>query len=65
MRVSGVLSRIVNGKFCINVSHKTRIVIVTVVGIFSYLALAVSTENSIKPEFFWVAIFGCILMGIV
>jgi hypothetical protein len=64
MRFAGVISRFVNGACCVNIKHIQRILMVTIMSIASFLAIAYSTKMAVYPSFFWIAIFASIFMGV-
>ena len=62
----GAASRVVNGNCCVNVAHTTRILIVTIFTIISFLAIAVACmhEESKTSFYFWVAVTASVFTGI-
>ena len=64
MRGAGVISRYANGACCVNIRHITRIMICTVLAIFSFLGIALASANTDDESYFYVAIFCSIFMGI-
>ena len=62
----GAASRVVNGNCCVNVAHTTRILIVTIFTIISFLFIAIACmhEESHSVFYFWVAVVASVFTGI-
>jgi hypothetical protein len=64
MILFGGISRLVNGACCVNLAHTTRIGIVTIFTLCSFLAISVCCFNDDNPAYFKVAVFASIFTGI-
>ena len=64
MILFGASSRFVNGACCVKIDHLTRIGIVTIFTLSSFVMIAISCMNSKNPPFFWVAVAASIFTGI-
>ena len=64
MRGAGVISRYANGACCININHKTRIIVCVALAVFSFLGIALASSNTNIQAYFGIAIFCSIFMGI-
>lgn len=64
MRGAGVISRYANGACCVNINHKTRVIVCAVLAVFSFLGIALASSNTHIYAYFWVAIFCSIFMGV-
>lgn len=65
MILFGAGSRLVNGACCVKIDHLTRIGIVTIFTLSSFIMIAISCMNSDKSDaFFWVAVAASIFTGI-
>lgn len=64
MKGSGVISRYVNGAFCVNISHINRMKMVTIFSIISFVGIALASENTQDIMFFYIALVSSIFMGI-
>ena len=62
----GAASRVVNGNCCVNVAHTTRILIVTIFTVISFMMIAIACmhEESKSIFYFQVAVFASIFTGI-
>ena len=64
MKLSGVITRYVNGACCVNISHKTRIIMVTMLSVLSFVSIAMASRFSKHIIFFYIALFASVLMGV-
>ena len=64
MRSAGVISRYINGAFCVNVTHISRMNMATVFSIISFLGIAISSVHTNNINYFYVALIASIFMGI-
>ena len=46
MKGTGVIARYVNGACCVNITHIRRMLMVTIFSIFSFIMIAISSENT-------------------
>lgn len=64
MRGAGVASRIIHGAKCVNITHMNRVILCTVLGIFSFAGISLASANTDILAFFYVSIFCSIFMGV-
>ena len=64
MRGAGVASRCIHGACCVNISHLSRVKLVTILALVSFTGIAISSAYTDIEFFFYMAIFCSIFMGI-
>ena len=64
MILFGCGSRFVHGAFCVKTKHRTRIIIVTLFTIASFVMIAISCQFNDVPALFWLAVISSMLTGI-
>lgn len=52
MRGAGVISRYVNGAYCVNIPHMTRIKVITILSVISFLGIALASSDTTITWYF-------------
>lgn len=59
-----ICTRYANGSFLVNIPHLTRVKMVSLLQMASFVGIAVASYYSDKEEFFYLALFASVLTGI-